>query len=83
MAQETAQHYRRLLAEFYLREGKLWTPNNQKLPRSQRELLRAAYLLEDTLIQIVGESTYVENSTLTDAAVARRDTTKKLLIACF
>lgn len=83
MAQETAQHYRRLLAEFYLREGRLWTPESKKLPRTKRELLRSAYLLEAELIESAGQNACGENSVLINAAIARRDAAKKLLIACF
>lgn len=84
MAQETAIHYRRLLAEHYIREGHLWTPETQPLPRGKRPLLRSAILLEESLIRSCDSANAPELlQKLSAASSVRKAAVKELLITCF
>ena len=78
MAQETARDYRRLQAAFYIREGKLYSPESMPLPKEKRPLLRSAILLESALSHCA-QRDYAE---LSASAEARMETATNLLIAC-
>lgn len=82
MAGETSLHGRQLMAELYIREGRLWTPETKPLLRGKCPLLRAAILLEDELTALCAKTRdgapYKE---IAAASAVRREKAKKLLIA--
>lgn len=84
MAQETAQHCRRLLAEYYLREGCLPTPESISLPQGKRPLLRSVILLEKKLSDLLKDQHDPSlRETMTTASNARTAAAKELLISSF
>lgn len=78
MAQETARDYRRLQAAFYIREGRLFSPESNPLLKEKRPLLRSAILLESSLAHCA-QRDYNE---LCASSEARMETATNLLISC-
>lgn len=84
MARETAQHHRRLLAEYYLREGSLPTPETPSLPQGKRALLRSVIQLEKTLSDLITDQRDLELCDIVlSASDARKAAAKELLVSCF